>query len=61
MDFEEENKDSTNEFNVVKVRRDMKTGEIKGWSEFYDLVCMSNDDMSGDAATYDAKLKRAEE
>ena len=28
MAFEEENKDSPNEFNVVKVRRDMKTGEI---------------------------------
>ena len=40
----------------------MKTGEIQGWSEFYDLVCMSNDDMSGgDAATYNAKMQSAEE
>lgn len=61
MDFEEANKDSANSFDVVKVRRDMKTGEIQGWQEFYDLVCMSDEDMSGDKATMDAKMKRAEE
>ena len=61
MAFEEENKDSAAGFDVVKVRRDMKTGEITGWAEFYDLVAMSNDDINGDAATYNAKMQRAEE
>lgn len=63
MAFEDANKDSANSFDVVKVRRDMKTGEIQGWSEFYDLVCMSNqeENMSGDAATYQAKMQRAQE
>ena len=40
----------------------MKTGEIKGWDEFYDLVCMSaQEDMQGEAATYQAKMQRAQE
>ena len=61
MAFEEENKDSSAGFDVVKVRRDMKTGEITGWAEFYDLVAMSSDGEAGDAATYNAKMARAEE
>ena len=61
MEFEESNK-GQQEFEVVKVRRDMKTGEIKGWDEFYDLVCMSaQEDMQGEAATYQAKMQRAQE
>ena len=34
MEFESDNKERGS-FEVVKVRRDMKTGEIKGWEEFY--------------------------
>ena len=30
----------------------MKTGEIKGWDEFYELVSMTQEDMSGEKATY---------
>ena len=39
MEFESDNKERAS-FEVVKVRRDMKTGEIKGWEEFYNLVSM---------------------
>ena len=39
MEFESDNKERGS-FEVVKVRRDMKTGEIKGWEEFYNLVSM---------------------
>ena len=39
MEFESDNKERGS-FEVVKVRRDIKTGEIKGWEEFYNLVSM---------------------
>ena len=48
MEFENANKGSSNSFSVTKVRRDMKTGEIKGWDEFYELVCMEQEDLSGE-------------
>ena len=44
MAFEEENKDEKEAFSMVKVKRDMKSGEIQGWKEFYDMVQMSSDE-----------------
>jgi hypothetical protein len=54
MEFESDNKERAS-FEVVKVRRDMKTGEIKGWEEFYNLVSMDQN-LQGEEATYKAKL-----
>ena len=59
MEFESDNKERAS-FEVVKVRRDMKTGEIKGWEEFYNLVSMDQN-LQGEEATYKAKLQKTEE
>ena len=60
MEFESDNKERSS-FDVVKVRRDLKTGEIKGWEEFYQLVSMDEKSLSGEEATYKAKVQKTEE
>ena len=60
MEFESDNKERGS-FEVVKVRRDIKTGEIKGWEEFYNLVSMTQEDLQGEEATYKAKVQKTEE
>ena len=60
MEFESDNKERGS-FEVVKVRRDIKTGEIKGWEEFYNLVSLEQEDLQGEEATYKAKVQKTEE
>ena len=42
MEFEKEIAETrtVQDFKRVKVSRDLKTGEIVGWKEFYELICM---------------------
>ena len=37
-DFAKENKNQTNNFTRRGVRRDMKTGAVNGWKDFYERV-----------------------
>ena len=41
MPGEEENK-GMNQFTKTTVSRNSETGEIQGWQEFYELVCLND-------------------
>ena len=61
MAFAEENKDQQEKFSMVKVKRDMKSGEIQGWKEFYELVQMSSDEpLTPEEVTF-MKMQKVEE
>ena len=60
MEFESTNQiKPAGAFNLVKVRRDKETGEIKGWAEFYELACPSKTEV--EKARTNANLQRAEQ
>ena len=48
-------------FTRTAVRRNTETGEISGWQEFYDLVCMDDPNMQTDLNSSTQVLKKWEQ
>ena len=46
-------------FQRTAVKRNHETGEIQGWQEFYELVCMDDPSLEGEMQINRAKQERA--